>query len=243
MRIALFTVLDDRFLIGYTAFIKSLLFYNEWFAHDLVVLDGGLSAGAREVVMRHYSRVRFVRPNKKRYSDVNMEQTADRLKSAYFKLDAFALRDYDRVVQFDMDMVVLGDVSEVFNCDAPIAACRAYNGKLDILADTCNSGMFVINTPYLNDDTYAGLLAAARRGYSTADQKTLNAYFAGRWHWLPKVYNVEKRMMTTKKFKDDLKNARVLHYVADKPWQQKTSAREAEYEPLEKLWWDAYERR
>ncbi len=242
MRIGLFTLLDDNFVTGYVAFMKSLLHYNPWFEHDLVILDVGLSNVGKDFVAKHYERVRFVKPNKRRYSDVDMSKTVDKLKATYYTLDAFIQTDFDRIVQFDMDMVVLGDISAVFECGAPIAACRAYNSKHDFLGDGCNAGLFVVNKPYLNEKTYADLLAIARRGHSMPEQKTMNIHFDGKWHWLPKIYNVEKRMMTTKKYKEVLENARVLHFVAEKPWQNKTNAREASYEPLEKLWWKEYER-
>jgi lipopolysaccharide biosynthesis glycosyltransferase len=239
MRQALFSLCDSAFLPGYIAFMKSFLHFNPWFDHEFVVLDVGLGEQGREAMLKYYRNIRFLSPEKGNYKAVDMSRTADTLKKTYYTLDVFRLTEYDRITAIDMDVLVLGDIKAVFDCEAPLAMVRGYNAKLDELRRDFNSGVFTVNKPYIGDEHYRKLLDLARRGHSMPDQKVINSYFAGQIHELPKIYNVEKRMISTKAFKDVLDNARIIHFVASKPWQEQ---REPGFEALETLWQEWYER-
>ncbi len=239
MKQALFTLCDSAFLPGFIAFMKSFIHFNQWFDLEFVVMDVGLGDKGRETMLGYYKNIRFIEPMARNYKAVDMSRTTDSLKKTYYTLDVFALTEYDRITAIDMDVLVLGDVKAIFDCEAPLAMVRGYNAKLDILRNDFNSGVFTVNKPYLSDEHYRRLLDIARRGHSMPDQKVINSAFAGQIHELPKIYNVEKRMIATKQFKGVLERARILHFVASKPWQEQ---KEPGFEAMEKLWWEWYER-
>ncbi len=237
MKQALFTLCDSAFLPGYIAFMKSFLHFNPWFNLEFVVMDVGLGADGRKLMLEFYQNIQFIEPMARNYKAVDMSRTADSLKATYYTLDVFALTDYDRITAVDMDVLVLGDVKAVFDCEAPLAMVRGYNAKLDILRNDFNSGVFTINKPFIGEEHYRRLLDIARRGHSMPDQKVINSAFAGQIHELPKIYNVEKRMISTVKYRDVLDQARILHFVASKPWHDE---REPGFETLEAAWWEWY---
>ena len=168
-----------------------------------------------------------------------MSNTADRLKVTFYKLDTFSLYEYDRVVFIDVDTVVLGDLSELFNCPAPIAAVKGYSEKTDSLRADVNAGVFVVNHQYLNEQTYNALLEIEKKGFSMPEQKTMNIYFSGKMAYFNKSYNVEKRMEHTKNFKHILEKAKIIHYIAGKPWDE-NDPEKGKYPKMETIWREWY---
>lgn len=244
MKRALVTMMDDAFMMGYEAFMTSFLINNPWFSDDMVIIDLGLSDESKSVIESYYSKIIYVIPKYENYQRVNFAKTADSLKNTYYKLDAFSFYGYDKVVFIDMDTIVLGDVSEVFEA-CGFSAVLGYDAENDCMRGDINSGVFVIGKEYLNEETYTRLISIAEQGFSMPDQKTINIYFRGKINFLGKKYNVEKRMLATSKYKEVLCDARIVHFVALKPWQDHSSvpAREKQYGTLEDLWHQWYSRR
>lgn len=244
MRTALVTLFDDKFIKGYVAFIKSLLHTNPWFAAerpDFVVLDNGISAENKQLMLSLYDNIKFERIQHENYKQIDMSKTAESLRATYYTFELFRLTDYDRLVFVDMDTVVLGDISLLWGCQAGIGGVTGYNARLDEMRADINSGVFVVNKQYINDATYRGLIDISRHGFSMPDQKAINGYFRGKMQFLPKIYNVEKRMLHTKKHTEVLNDIRILHFVASKPWQLDKPNREEEtFGAFEKIWWSWY---
>lgn len=241
MKIALVTLMDDGFFIAYEGFWKSFIKHNPLFGWDFVVLDNGLSDKNKDKIKDNYRNSHFRKIDKKSYCDINMSKTHDKLKATYYTFDAFKMNIYDRIVFMDMDITVLGDIRELFACKNGFAACRAYNSKLDEFTDTFNSGVFVVQKQYLNEHVWKDLINISRRGFSMPDQRALNQYFRNEKHWLPKKYNVEKRMLNTEKHKNVWDEKVCLHWVASKPWEsEKPNEIEASFVDLEKTWWEYY---
>lgn len=237
MKIALATLLDDNFIIGLRIFIKSLLKNNPWFNYDFIVFDGGLSESGKKRILEFYDKIIIKKINKDNYKNVRWSKVNKLLKISVYKMENFRLYDYDRIVYMDVDMLVIGDISELFNFEGDIGGCRQYKTSLDGLAKNINAGVYVINKNLINEETYKGLIKASEYGYNMADQIPLNNYFRNRMTILPKMYNVEKRILHTKNCKDILKNARVIHYVGSKPWQLiKPNKQEMQYKELEDIW-------
>jgi lipopolysaccharide biosynthesis glycosyltransferase len=242
MNIALCTMIDDNFKIGFDVFWKSFIKNNSWFNHDLVIIDVGLSDASKTDIRQKYSKVVFKKPDKKNYCNVNLNKTHKKLQKTYYTLDVFSYTEYDRIVFIDSDVLILGDLECIFDCTDRIAGAKAYNTKLDQLGDRINSGVFVINKPVIGDRIYKKLLRIAQRGHSMPDQRTINCCFKDEMCFINKSFNVEKRMLHTKKYKHVLENAKVIHYVAKKPWEDGKDFNEIEnsYSELEKMWWDCY---
>lgn len=233
--------MDDDFVIGYIGFIKSFLHYNKWFDYDFIVFDLGISDENKKKMLSYYDKIQFRKIQKKNYSDVNMSGTQEKLKNTYYTLDVFLLSEYDRIVFLDMDLIVLGDISELFTDSCDFGACYGYNAKADELRTDFNSGVFSVSKKWLNKDTYKQLLRIIRKGFSMPDQKCLNRFFRGKTVFYDKIYNVEKRMLHSVKHKSTFKRAVILHFIAEKPWQkEKSNDIERSFGDVEKIWWEWY---
>ena len=242
MNIALCIMLDDNFMVGFITMWKSFIYHNPWFLksdYTLVVIDVGLSEDSMYAIAESYPEggIVFGQPDKSKYSTVDMGSTAEHLKNTYYTLELFTL-DYDRIVFLDCDIIVKADIKELFECYRPIAGVRCYDSSNDILREEFNAGVFVINKEYLNETTYKGLLKTIEQGFSMPEQKAMNIYFKNRIHFLDKRLNVEKRMLHTEKFKHVLEEAKIIHFVAKKPWESNFGhhKREHTYGPLEEEW-------
>jgi len=236
---ALVTLMDDNFMPGFRVFWKSFIAHNSWFNYDFVIFDCGLSKENKQKLRDTYEKIIIKPIQRENYEKINFSRTAKKLRNTYYTFEIFTL-DYDRVVFMDMDILVLGDYSEVFNSDVDIAGCKGYGAKKDKLSRGINTGMFTVSKKYLNDETYRGIIKHTIPGFSMPDQHAINGYFSDTMKYFNKKYNVEKRMLHTKRYAK-LKHPRFivgLHFVAWKPWQDKTLApnKENQYAPYEALW-------
>lgn len=240
MKSCMFAIMDQNFMPGYRVFMYSFLKHNTWFDWDFIITDVGLTEDNKSEIKSIYSKVIFRKPNYKDYEGTNFNATHPRLRNTYYFLDVFSLRGYNKIVSVDVDMVVLGDLSPVFidSNNKGMSGARGYNSGKDKLSNDVNVGLFVVGSDFINEKTYRDLLAIAKNGHSMPEQKTMNIYFKGRWHYFDKKYNLEKRILHTKKYKHLLKDPVVIHYVATKPWQdhKNVPARELTYKPWENLW-------
>jgi lipopolysaccharide biosynthesis glycosyltransferase len=233
---ALVTMLNDDFVIGFKAMLASLLEHNTWFDLPIVILDDGVSDAEKIKLLDRYDNIIFQPINREKYKDFNMRVTAQRLRSTYYKLDVFAIKDFSRIVFIDSDTLILANIKPLFDCNETFAAVKGYDCINDMMRRDINSGVFVVNQIHLTEQVYEELLKIAKSGHKMPDQTTLNMYFRNKIHYLEKNYNVEKRMLHTKNFRNILRNIKILHFVGDKPWQPKTCAREERYTEFEKLW-------
>jgi lipopolysaccharide biosynthesis glycosyltransferase len=238
MKTALCIMLDDNFMKLFRVFAKSFLQHNRWFDNDLVVIDVGLSDKSKAEIKTYFYRADFRKPKKNNYGQVNMNRTADRLKNTYYTIDLFLYDDYDRIVFLDVDIVVQGDIKELFNFEGSIGAVKCYALKQDKLVDSMNAGVFVIGKKLLNTQIYRKLMRIIARGHSMPEQRAMNILFRDQIEWFPKKYNVEKRMLHSKAFPDQWEKAVIIHYVAQKPYEESDNHLECTYGEIEKIWWD-----
>jgi lipopolysaccharide biosynthesis glycosyltransferase len=238
MNTSLVTLLNEDFVIGFNVLLNSLLRHNPWFNHPIIILDDGLTNPTKEKLLSRYDKILFQDIEKKNYKDFNFSVTAPKLRSTYYKLDAFNIKGFDRIVFIDSDCLILGNIESLFAQTEQFCAVKGYDPGTDILRRDINSGVFVANEECLTEEVYQELLRVARSGHKMPDQATLNIYFKNRITFLDKTFNVEKRMLYTTKFKQALTNAKILHYVGEKPWQKKTTVREEQYKSLERKWFE-----
>lgn len=241
MKTALVTMLNDDFVIGYRVMMYSLLSNNKWFDLPVVIINDGLSQRSTVEVKSLYDNVIFKDINRRMYADVNFEMTAPRLRSTYYKLDTFSYDEFDRLVFLDVDMVILRDIKPLFDCFQPFTAVRGYDPARDCLRNDINSGVFVVNKPFIGVSTYTDLIGIAKEGHRMPDQTTVNRYFRNKIHYLEKSFNVEKRMQYSSVYRHIYLNARILHFVGEKPWQPKTSQKEEQYKDAERKWWNLHD--
>lgn len=252
---ALCTVLSDAFVPGFAVLAHSLRRHHPGLNLPFVIIHhpelAPLAPSSRAMISSWYPDVRFHEADASGYQIVwaNRDgrlRTPDRLKSAFFLLEAFALREFTRVVTLDSDMICTGDLSPLFTHSSAFAATPGTDYDKGDQLDFFNTGVLVIGPPHLTGETYAALLnhrisSGYEKRKGKADQAILNDYLGSEGFTpLDEAFNVTKRKFPDHSFDkvadilDD--RVRILHFVGEKPWQFHHAEREFNYSKLEDFW-------
>lgn len=247
-RVVFCTMMDTQFLDGYKVFFKSLLTFNPNFNYPFLILDNGLDEEDKKIMEGIYSSISFL-PIPKADYHFPSQKTESRLRATYYKLEIFRIivedPDIDRLIFVDMDILIKGSLQPLVEVDLqglPIGACQIYQKRSDSLLKDINSGVVVLDKDYLTMEDYENLVGMAKEGFELPDQDIINRYFIDKdlCHYLPKIYNVEKRMVTSKALQDIYQNAVCLHFVARKPWEEPSKS-ERTFKPAYEEWYQYYE--
>lgn len=238
------TVLNDAFAEYFRVLLYSIRRHHPGFNLPVRVIHSRtlspLSEENREKLRTMHPRMEFVLAEDSPYERF-FPVTPPHLHPALLKLEAFNLRDCDRVLFLDSDTLCLGDLSELFGLDVPFAACPAGKSRemKERRANTFrrfvgfNSGVMVIGRQHLTGRTYERLLlrSSPLKPCPTADQDILNRFF--RWR---KIYCLDHRYNYNSAFfwKGDETDVRIVHYTGPKPL---VSPRE----PRMEVWFRYYE--
>ena len=229
MEVVCITLMDDKFMKGFSGVMKSLLKYNPGFNYPLYVLDNGLSEDSKVILRDTYQNI-TCKPIHKDVYIIDKTTTTESLVATYYKLEMFRRdlypKDTERVLFLDMDLLILKDISGLISfCleGKPLGACRQYNVTQDILRNDINSGVLLLDLEALPLNAYETMVEMAKHGSFLPDQIIINDYFLHNnklCTYLPKTYNVEKRMCLSISMKDTYDAASIIHYVGTKPWEE-----------------------
>lgn len=255
VRTALCTVLNDDFLLGFIALAHTFKAHHPELNLPFVIFHNHtlstLSDESQRLIHTVYPAAVFKEVSDADYATIWAHrdgplQTPDRLKPAFFILEAFNLRDYDRVITLDSDMLFTGPIHELLALECDFGATQAYDYEKAVHLNYFNSGVMVIGPAHLTGKTYQALLTHTlspdydnKKG--KADQAILNDYFRlADIAIIPERFNVTKRKFPDKQIHDINAvlsgDTRILHFVGDKPWQLHLSRKELGYEILETYW-------
>ena len=218
------TVADDAFTEYLLVLLHSIREHNTWFARfPLRVFCSRqiapLSPQNQERIRGVHPGTTFVSVDGDRYERYRA-QTPPGLMPALLTLEAFTIRDADRVVFLDADMVCLGDLTELFTLAVDLAACPAGSNRAakEARAGTfgwragINTGVLVIGKRYLNARTVRRLAQYSSGQF--ADQDVINRFLRRR-----AVYCLDHRFNYHAEFfwRGDETDVRLLHYAGTKP--------------------------
>lgn len=257
MKRCVMSVVSEPFVFGAIAMMASFRRKNPFFKDPFVILwnseNAPLSASSRDLIAREVDNVVFHEVDNQVYEPIfyfaeNVVQTPKRLRAAFYILEAFR-SDYDYVVTLDSDMIILGDVSVLFEIEQPFAAVRAYDHVKDLYLPYFNTGTMVVrrNCPdsIVFDDIVSALnVTEVNRNHGKADQAVLNIalqdhdkfYISDRYNFSKRIIPVDERDPAAFLINRDV---RILHYLGEKPWNVKVKANEWQYRRIEALWWTA----
>ncbi|MGW1541174.1 glycosyltransferase [Streptomyces sp. NPDC002309] len=230
-RIAFASFVDENYLPGFLALLRSLALSNPSVCEDFIVLHDDLKPSSVASIRALHPRVSFRRVDAEHYdSYAKGDQDNYLVRKAYFILDVFKIRDYDTVITLDTDMVVLGSLSELLSLREGLAAVpQFFYGQHKL-----NSGLLVIQKEYLSDEFYAKIDHVGRTGayeLDKHDQGILNAVLAGDFVRLDPKYNFVKRRLSGDLAVPD--DTAILHFTGrHKPWQ----GGEAGYHKAQERW-------
>ena len=244
------TVTTDSFIVGTLVTIYSFLKHNAWFAGEIVIICDELSAQNRAYLEFVHDKIKFFSVSEKMLAKVDgitkVFPEFSPKQARFFSLETFRLRNHEKVLFLDSDLLFRGSIENLFAAEHAFIACgdgAFYNGKgrrwgkgveeilageeIKVLYDTFNSGFFLVDKTLLTDENYNGLLNLVdSRIYKTpnmklADQVVLNIYFAGKQHLVGSEYNylLAHRKPIYEREKIGLSDAYVLHFNGHhKPW-------------------------
>lgn len=231
--VAFASYVDNSYLPGFEVLVKSLLLNNPWFDHDYLVLYDDLTAQSVERISLLYPHVVWRRVDSSHYADYQKGDRSNYLEEkAYYILEAFRERGYDRLVTLDVDMVVLGDVEHLVTTDAAFTAVPQFfqsRGGWRI-----NSGVMSFDRSVMTDTFVARMDEIGRTGayeLERHDQGVLSAVLDGAYTRLDNRYNLVKRAVKRGQLPPE--DTRILHFTGSiKPW----NGGEVGYAAPEALW-------
>jgi len=194
------TVLNDAYVPGMVALIKSIKYYNPNFNYRFVVFYstflpfwGSLSSESVELLDSLYD-FEFVEPDFRNYlnngSTVHIEDsikkiTPGRMDIKYLSIESFNL-SADKVIFFDVDMICLGDLSKLVEFEVEDIAMVHCKCSREYYV-----GVMVVGKKNLNNHTYLDILKYddSKSKKFGVDMKLLNEYFKNRIEPLPDEYD------------------------------------------------------
>ncbi|MEY9536383.1 alpha-2,3-sialyltransferase [Sinorhizobium fredii] len=152
-----------------------------------------------------------------------------RFGETYTKLRIFELLGFERVTFIDADCIVLQSIDELFDLKGIYVAP---DWGID-LTDQFNSGLISFSpTEELRDRIFQSLPRSV--SLDGGDQGFLNWVLKGEVSLLPPEYNLLKRLPVHHPNLVNVKDAKVLHFVGDNPWD--TFQMHHAFTTMENLW-------
>jgi len=227
MKIACCSTLNDSYFEGFLTFFHSLLQHNPSFNYPYYIFNWGeLSEQNISILNTVYSKFIF--------RDINND---DYLGCTYSdawrvwdincinRFEIFTLTDYDRIVFFDADMLVLGSLVDLFDIDVRFGACEIVKGseidhpsRFQSGLRSFDGGLMIISKEFINKETKQQLIDIAFQKKWTSDEPILNVFFSNDiTTYLPKKYNTLIPELTP----ESLSDIKILQFAGiKKPWNK-----------------------
>lgn len=202
---------DDNYIQHTMATLCSLYENNR--EHEIVlhVLQKELSNKAinylEAISSRYDNKAIFYTVNDNLLKGVQFRKNRPLSMAAYYRLllSSILPKDLEKVLYLDCDMIVMRDISEIFNIELDDYALAAtldsfpYTNKhrlqlhMEVGERTFCSGIMLVNLKYWREhNVEKGLLEYAKRKREEVylhDQDVLNYYFKKKWFLLPPKWN------------------------------------------------------
>lgn len=168
--------------------------------------------------------------------------------AAYYRLFlGDLLPDIDKVLYLDCDMIVKGDLMQLYNTDISDCPIAAVTDIEEGVKDYCrlgypqghgyfNSGMELINLDYWRTnhckEAFMHVIEQQPERIIAHDQDVMNIVFHDNKKRLPLIYNFQSNFLLKPEFlqlsyehyKDEIEFAKqhavIIHYVQQKPWKR-----------------------
>ena len=248
---AVVTICTNSFIPGTMVMIYSYLKYNTWYKGDFIILVEEITEDMKKF-LAYLPNVKFHKVGQKvldRAETVTQnDQSGKIFKSHFYSLELFNISGYKKLFYVDSDMVILGNLMELFAIDAPMICVgdsffykdqlrdpKTYNlvkpkmweSKNKYWGDNFNAGLILFDESMATSQNYENLTEMIRvDGYSSQamrlqDQMIQNIYFRGQYTLVSSKYNYRLGIAKQEFEKDNirLEDAIVIHYTArKKPW-------------------------
>lgn len=246
-RIALVTVSSENYVQWSMVMIYSFLKSNPWFKGDLVIIGDDLSDQSI-ANLNIFPGIIIEKPSV--LLNEKLEQLCSDLPdfksriARFYSLEVFRLHDYDRILFLDSDMIVIKDVSELFQLPANLyASLEWFSGKGrrisdfeisdpacipgDFIEQPVNSGFLMMSRNFTHPDMYQSLVDSIGSSHwinsktQLTDQLIINKFFNHRFCILDARYNYRPKNAAGifRKEKVTFEDASIIHFILKaKPW-------------------------
>jgi lipopolysaccharide biosynthesis glycosyltransferase len=228
MKIACASTLDDNYFKGFVTFFYSLLKHTPSFNYDYYIFDWGqLSEVNKQKLLSIYPFIIKQINNKEYEGATYITRWRNWTINCINRFEVFTLADYDKVIFFDVDMLVVGSIDYLFEVEIEFGGVEIvkgaemdHPGKYDPTIKSFNGGLFIISKKYLNEETRRALIELGLKKAWTGDEPILNTYFDNsKVTFLPKMYNIQTPELTL----DGFNTAKIIHFLSvKKPWMPGT---------------------
>lgn len=249
-KLALCTICNNKFTVGAKVLIYSFILHNPWYTQDIIIFHSRtispLSSENMEDLKTVYSNIKFIEVNESEYSRLitrlRQHGVNSRFIPSIFTFEPFDLiKQYDKILYLDSDMLVRGDLSELFVLPenivvTPDAATYDVSRKYF----TFNGGFLLIDS---KSENYKKILISTGEksiDLRLADQSLLNQVLNKSVKMISSKYNCLKRCFPDSNFSHFDNSIKIVHYVGAKPWNDTKSGHEKNYSKIENLWADVY---
>ena len=214
--IQLVSTLNKKYLPGARAFLRSLTKHNKInYLYNFFIFDE-ISNSDKESLEFIYPHINFIEINKQDYSYYN---TNDVFRNWGFncfnRFEIFTL-NCKKLIFFDLDMIVLGSLDELFTSDVRFGSVEIESfGRLDHPTKRMfDGGLMIISEEFLTNKTKDRLIEISKFKKWSSDEPVLNLYFEDSVTFLPKKYNI-----LSYEYGKHKNNCSILQYVGSKkPW-------------------------
>lgn len=217
-RQAMCTTLCDDYADGAAVMIKSFLDNNTWYTGDIVIICWGKLSPKQKLRIGSLSpKIRFREIDETQYSKAQIQghRAWNYVPASRFSM--FRLAEYDRLVYLDADVVIMGDIRELFEIPASFGACRLKPGEGMELSDKggFNAGVLTIGSEFISESVHDSLMLIATAKPWSGNQVVLNLQFGESVEYLSQNFNITTDQLTD----DTFGTAKILHFVGEeKPW-------------------------
>lgn len=269
MKIPVVLAIDDTYCVQARVVLESILRNDSYNCFDFIILIDDNFKHCNTLILKDVEKV---------YSNCSVQilNTKERFKDAVICMEGFTsatfyrlgiaefLPQYDKCIYLDSDLLVNGDLKELYDIDIEdyyVAGVRDWHVILsDLMENThqislqipkidsyVNAGVLLFNLKKIREDAvYQEFYKFMEKGYFFQDQDVINKVCYGRIKVLPEKFNFmisdevcrAKEVIKRIKSKDysiDETIPAIIHYAGViKPWKD-VSCRYSEN------WWEIYE--
>lgn len=221
--------------------LTSLLINNKNYKINFNILQDDFSNEIKENINKKFEKYRNLEIN---YLDIKSTVFSDfptlghLVIATYYRILASEiLTQYDKVLYLDVDIIVDGNISELWNTNIEeyvVAAVReesveANEERLGIPKNQkyFNAGVLLMNLKKIREEKFfEKIMNYLKKNYETilySDQDVLNAVFYNNWLELDEKWNYHNYFVIRRNSKIELINLdtpRIIHYTGPiKPWE------------------------
>ena len=225
---AIVFTLTNSYTAALKVFFKSYIYFNNKIVKAVVFEEEPITQQNKDALKLIYPDISFISFS----SQIPYISTLRRKWeiNPYNRFDIFKL-NYDKIIFFDTDMLVLSKIDNLFNLSEPFGAVYhkypdgvdsdilnasfSYNNKTFNFANSFNAGLMVISREFLSNEVYKELVKISVSHKWLGNQGPINVFFNDKVKLLDDRFFVTTPEITPALFK----NAKILHFAGEvKPW-------------------------